>query len=38
MLSGRVGHILLDQKSAFEIHTEFDMEIATLIKKELIIQ
>lgn len=38
MLSGKVGHILLDQKSAFEIHSEFDMEIATLIKKKLIIQ
>lgn len=35
MLSGKVGHILLDQKSAFEINTEFDMKIATLIKNDI---
>ncbi len=35
MLSGKVGHILLDQKSAFEINTEFDMKIATLIKNNI---
>ena len=35
MLSGKVGHILLDKKSAFEINTEFDMKIATLIKNDI---
>lgn len=35
MLSGKVGHILLDQKSAFEINTKFDMKIATLIKNDI---
>ena len=31
ILSGRVGHVILDQKSAISIRTKFDWEIANLL-------
>ena len=31
ILSGRVGHVILDQKSAISIRTKFDWQIANLL-------
>ena len=31
ILSGRVGHVILDQKSAISIRTKFDWEMANLL-------